>query len=405
MSLTRKRDLRGGTSVWTAQRTPAVPATRLARSTRAEIVIVGGGISGALLAQSLAEAGKRPLILDRRRGPLLGSTAASTALLMSELDQPLVRMSGALGPRKARGIWLASREAVDELRTRTHRLGIRAHLENRPTLYLAGTVLDAKGLRREARARQRIGLSAEYLERRALRHHFGVDRAAALLSHGNAEAHPLELAAGFLREAQASGARLHAPHEVCGIECTPRGITLETRDGLEILARHVVFCTGYELPDIVPDVGTRIFSTWAIATRPQPAALWPQRALIWEASDPYLYLRTTADGRVLCGGEDAEFADPGRRDALLGQKTQRLERKLARLFPGVDARAALSWTGTFGSSRNGVPTIGAIPGYPRCHAVMGFGGNGITFSMLAARLITAAVLGRKLPESKLFGFR
>jgi hypothetical protein len=41
----------------------------------------------------------------------------------------------------------------------------------------------------------------------------------------------------------------------------------------------------------------------------------------------------------------------------------------------------------------------------RCYAVMGFGGNGITFSMLAARLITAAVLGRKCPESKLFGFR
>ena len=51
-----------------------------------------------------------------------------------------------------------------------------------------------------------------------------------------------------------------------------------------------------------------------------------------------------------------------------------------------------------------MPTIGAIPGFRQCYAVMGYGGNGITFSMLAATLITAAVLGRKLPEAALFAF-
>jgi glycine/D-amino acid oxidase-like deaminating enzyme len=51
-----------------------------------------------------------------------------------------------------------------------------------------------------------------------------------------------------------------------------------------------------------------------------------------------------------------------------------------------------------------MPTIGQIPGYPKCYAVMGYGGNGITFSMLATKLITAAVLGKKLPEARLFGF-
>jgi hypothetical protein len=36
---------------------------------------------------------------------------------------------------------------------------------------------------------------------------------------------------------------------------------------------------------------------------------------------------------------------------------------------------------------------------------MGFGGNGITFSMLATKLIIAAVLRKKLPETALFGFK
>ena len=383
---------------------PKIFGTRLRRSVNTEVVVVGAGISGSMIAQALTEAGKRPLILDRRRAALLGSTAASTALLQFELDTPLTKLSAEVGRRTAEKVWLASRDAVNELRTRTHRLGIPAHFESRPSLYLAGNVLDAKGLAREAKQRQGIGLASEYLDRRTLRHHFGINRPAALLNHGNAETNPVELAAGYLRLALKAGAHFHAPHDVVDIDCVRHGTTLVTSDGIHVHARHVVFCTGYELVKIVPPMGNTILSTWAIATRPQPNAIWPQKALIWEASEPYLYLRSTADGRVICGGEDENFSDADKRDSLTVAKTKRIQKKLHGLFPLLDSRAVVSWTGSFGGSSNGMPTIGAIPGYPRCYAVMGYGGNGITFSMLAAKLISAAILGKAIPEAELFGF-
>jgi glycine/D-amino acid oxidase-like deaminating enzyme len=404
MGLTRKRDLRDGDAVWTTYAVPKITGSRLRRSLRTEVVVVGAGISGAMISQALTEVGVRPLIVDRRRAALLGSTAASTALLQFELDTPLSKLSGSIGRRKAEQVWIASRNAVNELRTRTHRLGIQAHFKSRPSLYLAGTVLDAAGLLREVKQRQRIGLASEYLDRKALRHHFGIDRQAALLNHGNAEANPVELAAGYLRHAIRAGARFHGPHDVVDIECSRRGITLFTDDGIHIQARKVIFCTGYELAKIVPAANNRILSTWAIATRRQPKAVWPQQALIWEASNPYLYLRATEDGRIICGGEDQELADTEKRDALTHAKTRRLERKLRRLFPGIDSRAAFSWTGTFAGSPNGMPSIGAIPAYPNCYAVMGYGGNGITFSMLATKLIVAAMLGKTVPETRLFAF-
>jgi glycine/D-amino acid oxidase-like deaminating enzyme len=404
MSLTRQRDLRDGAAVWSAYAVPKITGKRLRRSLRTEVVVVGAGISGAMIAQSLAALGKRPLILDRRRAALLGSTAASTALLQFELDTPLTKLSAKIGRRKAEKVWIASRDAVNELRTRTHRLGINAHLKSRPSLYLAGNVLDAAGLKREVAQRQSIGLASEYLDRRTLRHHFGIDRPAALLNHGNAEANPVELAAGYLRQAIKQGARFHAPHDIVDIECSRRKTTLATEDGLRIEARYVVFCTGYELSKIVPSSNNRILSTWAIATRPQPQAVWPQKALIWEASEPYLYMRATIDGRVICGGEDEDFSDTEKRDALTPMKTRRIEKKLKRIFPNIDSRAAVAWTGSFGGSPSGMPTIGAIPRYPRCYAVMGYGGNGITFSMLSTKIITAAILGKEIPETGLFGF-
>jgi len=405
VGLTPKRDLRDGHAIWAANAPPAILGTRLQRSTRTDVVVVGAGISGAIIAQSLTQAGKRVLVVERRRAALLGSTAASTALLQFELDTPLIKLGAAIGLRKAQRVWIASRDAVNELRTRSHRLGIAAHFTTRPSLYLAGNVLDARGLKHEAAQRQRIGLASEYLDRQALRHHFGIMRAAALLNHGNAEANPVELAAGYLRHAINAGARFYAPHDIVDIDCGRRGTTLLSADGIHIHARHVIFCTGYELLKIVPASHHSIQSTWAIATRAQPRALWPQQALIWEASEPYLYLRSTADGRVICGGEDEEFSDAEKRDALIARKSQRIEHKLQRLFPALDARAVYSWAGSFGASPRGMPSIGSIPGYPRCYAVMGYGGNGITFSMLASRLITAAVFGRTLPETKLFAFQ
>jgi glycine/D-amino acid oxidase-like deaminating enzyme len=405
MGLTRKRNLRTGRAVWTAYRHAPVPFLPLNHSTRADVVVVGAGITGALVSDALTDYGIRPLILDRRDGARLGSSAASTALLQFELDNPLVKLSAQMGRRAADQIWISSYAAVNNLRTRANRLRIDAHLQSRPSLYLAGNELDATALRGEARARQRLGLPSEFLDRKTLRRHFEIDRAAAILSHGNAEADPVALVSGFMNHALSRGARFHAPHEVTDLALSRTGITLLTHDGLEVHARRVVLCTGYEFPKFVPVQRNRIVSTWAMATHPQPQHIWPQRALLWEASNPYLYARATHDGRVICGGEDEEYTAEASRDAQITAKTARLASKLGKLLPHLDTRAQFSWAACFGASDNGCPTIGEIPGYRRCYAALGYGGNGITFSMLAAYLLSIAVRGKRDPAAHLFSFK
>jgi glycine/D-amino acid oxidase-like deaminating enzyme len=127
--------------------------------------------------------------------------------------------------------------------------------------------------------------------------------------------------------------------------------------------------------------------------------------MIWEAADPYLYIRTTPCGEIICGGEDEEIADAALRDAKLPEKAATLSRKLAALLPGVDATPAYSWAGSFGDSPVGTPTIGRIPGMPNCFAAMGYGGNGITFSMMAAQMLRGLICGYGDPDADLVSFR
>ena len=137
-------------------------------------------------------------------------------------------------------------------------------------------------------------------------------------------------------------------------------------------------------------------STYAIATPPQPVACWRDGVLIWEAREDYLYARTTLDGRLIIGGEDDHVIDPAARDALIPAKAAALLEKLHTLCPAATAVSAdFAWAGTFGHTRDGLPLIGPVPGHPRLLAAYGYGGNGITSSFLASRVIERTIAGKR----------
>jgi len=399
----RKLDLRTGRPVWFAYRSPSVPSAPLKRDHKTGLLVVGMGISGAMIAEALAADGHEVTCIDRR-GPMKGSTPATTALVQFEIDQPLSLLSRRIGRPAAQQAWRRSRLAVGNLAARIEQLGIACNLARRQSLYLAGDVLDADGLQKEGRLREAAGMRGLFLDRKALRDRFGLSRDAALVSHDNLALDPRRLTAGLLLKAAQRGASFFSPVEAGAISHSADGVSVATKAGPVISAKHVVLATGYELADIVPPTDHQVISTWAIATRPQPKALWPSEAFVWEASDPYLYMRRTPDGRIVCGGEDEEFTDEERRDALIPEKTETIARKLAALLPGVDARPDFAWAGAFGSTPTGLPVIGSLPRRPRIHAVQGYGGNGITFSQMASEIIASALRGEDDVDAPLFAF-
>lgn len=354
----------------------------------------------------LSEVGLDVVLIDRRDA-VSGSTPATTALVQHEIDVPLIHLRRSIGTDKAMRAWRRSRLAVQNLRDRIGELDIACAMGDRPTLYLAGNILTGSKLREEAQLRFAAGLPARYLTKSQLEAGYGIARDGAILSHGNLVLDPVKLTAGLLERAIGRGARLFAPVEAKQVQYGRNDIRVETRDGPIVTAKHVVLATGYELLDGIPHNNHQVISTWAIATaRQKRRDLWPTEALIWEASDPYLYLRTTHDGRVICGGEDEDFTDEDRRDALIADKTKRIEEKLGKLLPDIDPTPEFAWAGSFGSTSTGLPMIGPIKGKPNIFALMGYGGNGITFSRIAAEIITGAIVhDRQDEDADLFALK
>ena len=130
---------------------------------------------------------------------------------------------------------------------------------------------------------------------------------------------------------------------------------------------------------------------------------WTDNVLCWNTADPYLYLRTN-DRRIIIGGRDEEFYNPNQRDALLPKKTKQLIVDFKKLFPDVDFKYEFAWTGTFGATKDGLPYIGKYKPLPNSFFALGFGGNGITFSLIAAKIITDIILGKQNKDAAIFSF-
>src|SRR2546423_3279072 len=141
-SMTEVRDLRTGVPVWASGGHSPFAGAPLLSPAQADVVIVGSGITGALMALAASQKGLSTVVIDRRP-PAQGSTAASTALLQFEIDR--------MGMERASRAWLRCFYAVDDLARLIRRLRIACDFRQRRVLYLAGETLGAVEMAEEGR--------------------------------------------------------------------------------------------------------------------------------------------------------------------------------------------------------------------------------------------------------------
>jgi glycine/D-amino acid oxidase-like deaminating enzyme len=129
-----------------------------------------------------------------------------------------------------------------------------------------------------------------------------------------------------------------------------------------------------------------------------------KNAIFWDTSSPYLYFRATQDNRIIAGGGDELFKDAKKRDKLLPKKEQYLLRHFNKKFPKIDFKPDYSWAGTFGETKDALPYFGKSDLTQNEHYVLGFGGNGITFSVMAMNSILDSINNKENKDLDYYRF-
>lgn len=378
----------------------------LKKNIETDVAIIGAGISGSLMSYFLGEAGVEHVIVDRRHAGM-GSTAASTSLLQYEIDTPLFKLIPLVGEKNAVRSYILCREAIHTLHNISTLLNHQVDFDYRPSFQFASSSSHLKNLHREMVLRTQYNISTlEWLSSNDIRERYGFAAPGGLLSTDGAQADIYRLCHALLEHATKKyNAQVFDNTAVQTIEHKKNQVHLTTDDGYKIKARYLMICAGYESQRYIPKRVGIARSTYAIASEPfQQNKFWHQNSLIWETSNPYLYLRTTADNRIIIGGKDDDFYDPEERNRRLPRKAKALAKAFHNLFPHLDFVTDFEWAGVFYSTKDGLPYIGSIPQHPNTYFALGFGGNGITFSVIAAQLLRDVLLGKQNPDQTIFSF-
>lgn len=398
-------DLRTGESLWIDRNRGLDLHTQpLDRDLECDVAIIGGGVTGALLADMLAAEGVQTVVLDKRRFGV-GSTAASTALLMYELDASLMELRERYGTERADRCYRASLRAMRRLGEIVAELQSDCGLAWRKSLQFASKPKHARQMVQECEARSAIGIEVRVMEREEIESMLPFSAPAGLLSEQSADVDPVRVTHALMHRALQRGASAYSQTTVCDIHCNASGrVELMCERGFRVRARQTVIAAGYECQAFLPKKVGDISSTYVVCSKPTDLSAWPGRWLLWESSHPYIYMRTTPDDRVMMGGGDVAFKNEKVRDALLKRKSRGLMKRFAKLFPNTKFELDYAWAGAFGETIDGLPCIGSVPERPGLLFAMGYGGNGMTFGVLAAEIIRDHCLGRSNPEAELFTF-
>ncbi|OLY91419.1 Glycine/D-amino acid oxidase [Cnuella takakiae] len=370
-----------------------------------EIVIIGSGISGALAAHELCKAGFRCTILDKR---LLaaGSTWASTAQLNYEIDASMLQLAKWYGEEQAAMVYHASFQSVNKVQDISAEIGLMGDGNGRSSIYLASDRNGKKEAPKEAAIRQKHGLPVSVLDRDALQARRIMQQDCALYHQHAFQFDAYQMTARLIQHNVAKGnLKVYTRTCVEKLASQKDGVVLETSEGYQVRCRFVVCAPGYESAQFLPRKVMDLHATYALVTQPLPEEqLWKERSLIWETKRPYFYCRTTTDNRIMMGGEDVPFRNPKRRDALMGVKEEALLKHCRTLFPHLHINADFVWCGTFGESPDGLPYIGRYPGIDHVFFALGYGGNGTTYSTMAAEMARNHLTGVRDEREQLFGF-
>ncbi|MDO3643103.1 FAD-binding oxidoreductase [Mucilaginibacter sp. L3T2-6] len=375
----------------------------LDRDLNIDIAIIGAGISAALIAWNLRNSGLKVAVFDRRHVGM-GSTAASTAFLQYEIDTPLTELCRLVGDKAAVESYELCRKAIYDIGKICGALQPKFDFHVVPSLQYASFNTHLANLRQEYLLRKRNKFNVEWLEANDINKTFGFMAPGAILSADGGEVDAYLLTHTLLKDFAEHNQVYNNTH-ITQIEYGKRGVGLYTQNQYKVRSKKLVIACGYESLKYVPKKIADIHSTYALVSEPlEEKYFWHKNSLIWETAMPYIYFRVVSDNRILVGGRDDPYHHPHIRPSVINRKTKQLVNAFRKKMTHIPLKADFSWEGAFAITKDGLPYIGKIPERPHTYFALGFGGNGITFSVIAAEILCDLIQGRKNKNAELFQF-
>ncbi|WP_226925185.1 NAD(P)/FAD-dependent oxidoreductase [Georgenia thermotolerans] len=396
--------------VWWEDRDVEAVSDPLTRATTADLVIIGGGLTGLWAAiHALEETPGRDVVLLEAAHVAAGASGRNGGFVSESLSHGLSH-GEATWPAEQHDLVRLGRENVREIGEFLRAEGIDADFRLCGKTMMATRPHEVAALRAAHALNERYGEESYLLDRdEAQADVHSPTYLAGLRTTGGGLVDPAALCAGLRDAALARGLRLHESTEVTRLERDGAGVRCRTEHG-EVRARQAIIATNAFDP-LLRRLRAYVIPVWdyVLATEPlTPAQLeaigWHQNQGLTDAGNEFHYYRRTPDDRILWGGYDAVYYFGGATAAHRGQRDSThalLARQFRETFPQLaDVRFTHRWGGLIDTTSRFTPVFGTALGGRVAYAV-GYTGLGVAASRFGARVALDALAGRETERSRL----
>ena len=400
---------RYGVSPWIYQfpdsRRPDLP--RAKGELTADVVIVGGGLTGCATAYACAMAGFKTVVLEGARIGQ-GSSGRSAGVLLPDPGPSFRDVAQAHGLRAARTAFQSWRRATLDAAALLRRLGIRCGLESQDALIVAARD-EEKMMRRELDARVDASLDMTHLSRKQLLTSAVLDGVGALKMRDAFRLDPYRACLGLAAAAKKRGVVFFERTAVKKVTFGRKQVDVFT-EGAQVTAPTVVVTTGsasLEFRQLRRHFARR--ENYLVLTEPMPPAMrrmvGARGATIADMRSPHHRIRFTDDDRILVSGADQDETPARKRDAVLVQRTGQLMYELLTMYPAISGlMPEFGWERPYGQTSDGLPYIGPHRNFPRHLFALGGSGDSVTGAFLAARILARHLQGTPDKGDEVFGW-
>ena len=372
---------------------------------KTDVLVVGGGLTGAATAYFLAKAGVDVLLIEQYELNTQASGANAGSIHAQIAHEPFVTEGEGWAKVYAPSIplMMASIDLWGELQ---RAIGPELGVQITGGLIVAETEEQMRQIERKAAIERGQRLPVDLLDRDGLRRlapYVSERMIGGALCPIEGKANPLLATARIAAAAVAYGARLRTHVRLVGLEAGREGFRANTDDG-PIAARRVVNCAGADAGRVARMVGIDL----PIEGHPIQASVTEKVAplvphLVYFAGGK-LSLKQTPQGTLLIGGGWPARQDP--RSGLLSVDPRSLADNLAvalRVVPRLhDVSLVRTWPAIVNGTADWKPIVGEIPRVPGFFLAM-FPWMGFTAGPIAAHLVSQVVQGLR-PEHDLAPF-
>ena len=373
----------------TANPSPERPA--LQGDVHADVCVIGAGYTGLSTALFLAEAGVQVVVLEAVRVGF-GASGRNGGQLVNSYSRDIDAVAQQVDAKAAKLIGDMAFEGNRIIRERIARYNIPCDLKN-GGVFAAFNDKQMHHLEAQQKLWAKQGYDkVELLDKEQLRKIVHTDQyIGGSIDHGGGHMHSLNLAVGEAAAIESHGGKIYEHSAVVKIERGANPI-VHTAQG-RVLAKRVVVAGNAYLGNLVPELaakampcGSQVVTT-EILSDEMVQDLIPNGECVEDCNYLLDYYRITGDNRLLYGGGVVYGArDPSNVEALIRPK-------MLKTFPQLkNVKIEFAWTGNFLLTLSRLPQVGILNN--NIYYSQGCSGHGITYTHLAGKVLSEAILGR-----------